>query len=156
MEEADYSRCYDAALSYLDIRQRSESELRQHLVFKRKFPGELVERALSRLKSAGLVDDMSFARQWAHDRVTYRQRSRTRIRIELQQKGIPREVIDDVTSGIDDEENALKAGMKKGRLLVNIEYHQFYSRLSAYLLRQGYGGAVVNKVVALVWDSVKL
>lgn len=155
MQDEDFNRCYETALHFLDYRQRSEAELRSHLLYKRKYSAETVRSVLDKLKQIGLVDDRAFAENWMIDRVTYKQKSGAIIRQELLQKGVDPEIANLAVAGVDDEANALKAGIKKARLLGNYNYLEFCKRLAPYLARRGYGGEVVHKVLPRLWDTVK-
>jgi len=154
MKDEDFSRCYEAALRFLDYRQRSEAELRNHLLYRRKYGVKAVKSVLDKLKQSGLVDDRAFALNWTLDRVTFKQKSRVIIRRELLQKGIDPEIANLVVADINDEDNALKAGIKKARLLGNNNFLEFSRRLGPYLGRRGYSGEVVHKVISLLWDTV--
>jgi regulatory protein len=154
MKDEDFNSCYETALHFLDYRQRSEAELRNHLLYKRKYSAEIVKSVLIKLKQNGLVDDRAFAASWVIDRVTYKQKSSAMIKSELLQKGIDFETANLVVADINDEANALKAGIKKARLLSNIDYLEFSRRLAPYLARRGYSGDVVHKVTPLLWESV--
>jgi len=154
MKDEDFSRCYEAALRFLDYRPRSEAELRDHLLYKRKCGAAIVKLVLVRLKQMGLVDDRVFALNWAIDRVTFKQKSSAMIRHELLQKGIDVETVKLVIADIDDEANALKAGIKKARLLSKLNFLEFSRRLAPYLGRRGYSGEVIRKVIPLLWDTV--
>jgi regulatory protein len=154
MKDEDFNSCYEAALRFLDYRQRSEAELRNHLLYKRKFAAATVKLVLVKLKQIRLVDDKSFALNWVADRVTHKQKSSAMIRHELLHKGIDFEIVDLATREINDEANALKAGIKKARLLGKVDYVEFSRRLAPYLGRRGYGGEVVYRVIPLLWDAV--
>jgi regulatory protein len=154
MKDEDFSRCYEAALRFLDYRQRSEAELRNHLLYRRKYGAKAVKSVLDKLRQGGLVDDRAFALNWTLDRVTFKQKSSAMIRHELMQKGIDVETVNLVVADINDEANALKAGLKKARLLGNSNYLEFSRRLAPYLGRRGYSGEVVHKVITLLWDTV--
>ena len=154
MKDEDFSCCYEAALHFLDYRPRSEAELRDHLLYKRKCGAAVVNSVLVKLKKIGLVDDRVFARNWVDDRVTFKQKSSAVIRRELLQKGIDIETVNLVIADINDEANALKAGLKKARLLANLSYLEFSRRLAPYLGRRGYGGEVIHKAIPLLWDTV--
>ena len=153
MKDEDFSRCYEAALRFLDYRPRSEAELRDHLLYKRKCGAAIVKLVLVRLKQMRLVDDRVFALNWVIDRVTFKQKGSALIRHELLQKGIAVEIVNLVISDIDDEANALKAGIKKARLLGNFNYLEFSRRLAPYLGRRGYSGEVIHRVIPLLWDT---
>ncbi len=149
----EYANCYEAALNYIEYRPRSEAEVRRHLMFKRKFSEESVSRTVARLKKLKLIDDTAFSEMWARERVSHRHKSSLMIKCELMQKGVDGSIIQRVTGGIDDEANALRAGMSKARHLKGLEYPEFYKRLAAYLGRKGYGSDLVKRVVARLWES---
>jgi regulatory protein len=154
IREHNYEKCYDAALHFLEYRARSEEELRRHLSIKRKFDSESVTRAINKLKEVSLIDDRAFAESWMKDRLSFRPKSRMMIRRELLQKGVDRETAARVTGDIDDGESAFNAGIKKAKLLQNLEYPEFYKRLAGYLGRRGYSGDVVHGAVSMLWSYV--
>ena len=151
--EDDRRECYEAALHYIEYRPRSEAEVRRHLQYKRRFGEESVSRAIAKLKELQLIDDRAFSEMWARDRVTHRHKSSLMVRRELIQKGVDAVTIESVTGNIDDEANALRAGMSKARLLRNLDYPEFYKRLASYLSRKGFGVDLVREVVRRLWDS---
>jgi regulatory protein len=154
MKQDDCAKCYDAALHFLEFRARSEEELKRHLLSKRKFEAESVERTVEKLKEVRLIDDKSFAESWTRDRLTFKPRSRLMIQRELLLKGVDKETVGAVTGDIDDGESAYQAGLKKARLLKNVEYPEFYRKLAAYLGRRGYGGEAVNGAVKRLWRDI--
>jgi regulatory protein len=153
--EDEYPQCYEAALKYIEYRPRSEAEVRRHLMFKRRFSQESVSRAIARLKKLKLIDDTAFSEMWARERVSHRHKSSLMVKRELMQKGVDNAVIQRVTGGINDEANALRAGISKARHLNELEYFEFYKRLAAYLSRKGFGAELVKGVVARLWESRK-
>lgn len=154
IEEDSFEKCYDASLHFLEYRARSEDELKQHLLKKRKFDSVSVNRTIDKLKDLKLVDDEAFAESWMQDRLLYRPKSRMMIRRELIQKGVDNEIASRITEEVDDSESAFNAGIKKAKLLRNLEYQEFYRRLAAYLGRRGYGGEVVHGAVKRAWQSI--
>jgi len=153
-DEDEFNRCYEAALNYLEYRPRSEGELRNHLVFKRRFSAGCVSQAMSRLKKTGLLNDRAFAESWIRDRIANKPKGRRMIRQELLRKGVKAEVINEFLADVNDEDSALKAGLKKSRTLAALEHPEFTRRLTAYLARRGYSSEVVNAAVARLWDKV--
>jgi regulatory protein len=149
----DFAACYEAALHYIEYRPRSEAEVMRHLQYKRRFQAESVIRAVAKLKELQLIDDRAFSVMWVRDRVAHRHKSSLMIRHELMQKGVDAGTIESVTADIDDEANALRAGMCKMRLLRNLDYPEFYKRLASYLSRKGYGAELVHGVVRRLWDG---
>lgn len=152
--ESGYKTCYDAALHFLSFRQRSEKELKSHLIFKRGFKEEEVQHVVDKLRKLKLLDDEAFAEQWKNDRVRFKPKSRIMIQRELIQKGVNAHTIQYVTQTIDDEANAYNAGLKKAGQLRSQGYKEFYRKMSGYLGRRGYSSDVVYAVVARLWKSL--
>lgn len=84
----------DAALRFLEARQRSTAEVRRRLATAGYRP-DLVEGAISRLTELGMLDDEAFARAWLESRDRARPRGERALRRELALKGIERQVVDD-------------------------------------------------------------
>jgi regulatory protein len=87
-----------AALRFLEARQRSAAEVRRRLTTL-GYRQELVTGAMERLTELGLLDDESFARAWVESRDRARPRGARALRAELAQKGIDRQLVDEVIAG---------------------------------------------------------
>jgi regulatory protein len=85
----------DAALRFLEARQRATAEVRRRLVTAGYQP-ELVEGAITRLTELGILDDEAFARAWVESRDRARPRGERALRVELRQKGIRGDTVDEV------------------------------------------------------------
>jgi regulatory protein len=153
LTKADYfQRCLDAAFRYLSYRPRSEAEVRGRLK-RRGFASDCIEAVIARLKEQGLVDDLAFAQFWKDNRESFRPRSQRLTRLELKQKGIDSEIIDQVVSGIDEGESAYRAALSRARRLPLTDYHGFRRRLGEYLRRRGFDYEVINHTVVRVWQE---
>jgi len=146
-------RCHDAALIYLSYRPRSEQEIRTHLAQK-KFPVDVVEATVTRLKETGLVDDAAFARFWVENREAFRPRSGRALRAELARKGVSSEIIATVLP-TDDAEAAYRAAQARGRRLVGLDYVTFRRRLIPYLQRRGFTYEVANSAALRLWRELQ-
>jgi regulatory protein len=153
LTKADLShRCLNAALQYLSYRPRSEAELRQRL-HQRGFDGDNVEAALNKLKEQGLVNDLAFAQFWKDNRQSFRPRSQWLTRLELRQKGVAEDIIDQVVAEVDDEDSAYRAAVGRARSLPTADYHSFRRRLDEYLKRRGFSYGVISHTVERVWQE---
>ena len=85
--EKALSRIRERALLLLDSRSRSRQELRDRLV-KAEFEPELVDEVLDSFQRNGLVDDLTFAREWVRQRFERRGKSAAMLDVELQRKGV--------------------------------------------------------------------
>jgi len=147
-----YQRCLNAAIDFLSYRPRSESELRVRLG-RRGFESDTVEAVIARLKERGMVDDMAFAQFWKDNRETFSPRSQWLTRLELRQKGVANEVIDQVVESIDEDNSAYRAGLSKSRRLPRSDYESFRSRLGQYLKQRGFGYRAINGTVERLWQE---
>jgi len=147
-----FKRCYNAAALLLSYRPRSEPELRKRLQ-QRGFNGSIIDAVMTRLKKQGLVDDTAFARFWKDNRESFSPRSQWLTRLELKQKGVADDVIDQVVASIDDEDSAYRSAQKKARSLPRADYQSFRRRLGEHLRRRGFGYGVIKSAINRVWQN---
>ena len=146
-----FHRCLNAAARYLSYRPRSEFELKERL-YQRGFNGNSVEAVLTKLKEQGLVDDMAFAQFWRDNRESFSPRSQWLTKLELRQKGVASDIIDQVVDAIDNEDSAYRAAQSRARNLSLSDYQLFQRRLGEYLKRRGFGYRVINHTVVRLWQ----
>lgn len=145
-------KCLNAALRLLSYRPRSEAEIRTRL--SRRFNGETIEGVILRLRERQIIDDVAFATFWREERDSFSPRGRRLLKVELRNKGIDLEVIDEVLDGIDDEESAYRAAQKRGRTLAKEDYETFRRKLGAFLRRRGFSYGVVNRTTERLWQEL--
>ncbi len=154
LDQDDQHRAYEAALSFLSYRPRSEAEVRQSLERKR-FAPERIAAALARLRGAGLLDDAAFARYWVENRDAFSPRGGRALRAELRQKGVgdqeTRAVLED---GRDEAAGAYAAGERKARQLKGLDRRTFRQRLGAYLARRGFSYDSISEAVDRLYAEV--
>ncbi len=147
-----FHRCLDAATRYLSYRPRSESEVRGKL--KRRGFDDSIETVLTKLKEQGLVDDVAFAEFWEENRESFSPRSQRLTRLELKQKGVSSEIIDQVVDAVDDSDSAYRAALSKAHRWPLSDYHVFRRRLGEYLRRRGFSYEVINHTAELAWQEL--
>ena len=148
-----FDHCLNAASRYLSYRPRSESELKERL-HQRGFDGDNVEAVITKLKEQGLVDDIAFAQFWKDSRESFRPRSQWLIRLELKQKGVAADIIDQVVNGGNDDDSAYRAALGKAHSLPRSDYQVFRRRLGEYLRRRGFGYGVISHTVRRLWQEL--
>ncbi len=89
----DPATVLDAALRFLEARQRSEAEVRRRLT-EHGYRSDLVDGAITRLTELGILDDAAFAAAWVASRDRAHPRGERALRRELVLKGLERSVID--------------------------------------------------------------
>ncbi|MAG59577.1 hypothetical protein CMO96_02190 [Candidatus Woesebacteria bacterium] len=146
---AEEEKVYNKVLRFVTSRPHSEYEIK--LWFRRKKVNpEQVERVFDRLKNLDMVDDKVFARWWIEQRLTFRPKSQRALIVELRQKGVEREVIEDVLANVEfnEVEVAQKVAEKQKGRLKNLPQDLRNRKLSEYLARRGFSWEVVKQILA--------
>ena len=130
---AGLDKAYGNALRYVAMRPRSEWELADY--FRRKgIDEEAGKQITERLRNVGLLDDAAFARTWVSNRRLLKATSKRKLRLELKQKRVPEEIIDQVLAeDVTDERNVLRELIAKKR-----SRYPDRQKLMQYLARQGF------------------
>jgi len=105
MEPADlYKKYLDITLRFLSFRSRSEKEVRDSLI-KKQASNDTIEQIVEWLKDHKFLDDKEFARRFTEQRIKLRPRGMRVIKMELRQKGISQEIIEEITAKNEGEED---------------------------------------------------
>lgn len=149
--ELDAKAAKLAAFDLLARKSWSARELTSRLK-RRGAPDEIARAVVAELASRGYVDDASFARFWAESRARGRRVGSRRLRLELLQKGIPRDVAAAAVAAAFDEApealRCLEAGRRRLPALLRAGLPRAAPRLRDYLVRRGYPVAEVMRTVA--------
>ena len=145
-KEDAYERGKSAAMHLITYRPRSEREVAQRLKQK-KFEADTIERVLIRFRELELVDDAAFARYWIDQRDTFKPRSRMALRQELQQKGIARELIDELLEEIDETTAALRAVKNKAERWRSLPEDEYRHKVTGFLQRRGFHYGIIRDVL---------
>jgi len=149
--ELDAKAAKVAAFDLLARKSWSARELTSRLK-RRGAPDEIARAVVIELASRGYVDDASFARFWAESRARGRRVGSRRLRQELLQKGISRDVAAAAVAAAFEEApealRCLEAGRRRLPALLRAGLPRAASRLRDYLVRRGYPPAEVMRTVA--------
>lgn len=152
-EISDPQVVLDAALRFLESRQRATAEVRRRLSMAGYLPA-LVEGAIERLTTLGILDDDAFARAWVESRDRAHPRGERALRVELRQKGIDRATSDGVLddrAAIDPEADAVAAAnllAKHARTLDRVvDPRARRQRAYALLARNGFGSETAIEAI---------
>jgi regulatory protein len=151
-ETRQSERCLSAALRYLSYRPRGEAELRERLT-QRGFPKEAQNAVISKLSEDGLINDAIFAQFYKDARDYFRPRSKWLTEQELKQKGISSEIIDQVVSTIDEEDNACRAALEKSKRLTDVDYETFRRKVGSHLQRRGFSSSLIKQALNKAWED---
>src|SRR5262245_30547069 len=149
---------YDRALDMLEARARGVVELRR-LLLRKGEPEAAVDETIERLVRVGLINDSSYARQFARSKALGAGLSRRRLQQELTKRGVAREISSEAIAevfdeeGIDEDAAIERVAAKKLKTLAKLAPEVQRRRLYAFLARRGYDSEDIGRVVArLVGD----
>jgi len=144
--------CLDRGLAALARRARSADELRRWLR-QRDYESAHVEDAIERLIAAGALDDLAFARGFAHSRLVGRGFGPRRVAAELGRRGVASATISLVLSELREQSDGDEQGRLEGvarrrlRSLGGLEPEVARRRLIGWLVRRGFGAGEAAGVV---------
>jgi regulatory protein len=97
----------------------------------------------------GLIDDEKFAQWWVEQRSLFKPRGKRALEMELRMKGIKKEVIGQVLSDIevDEEKVARELLNKKSYRWKNLPKREARAKMSAFLARKGFNWEAIEKVL---------
>jgi regulatory protein len=128
---------YELALRALSYKERTESELRRWLA-EREVEGAAIEEVIARLMDAGAIDDASFARRYAEDKVQLAGWGPDRIASSLENRGVSRQHIDAALGGDDQEALLERAVSLLGDRRMACADGRERERALGLLVRRGY------------------
>jgi len=167
MKRTPYQKCYNLALYYLAKRQHSISELSKKLADKEHLP-ESIEKTVEKLTKLNFLNDKEFA----FSRIRYRYETSkwglTRIKLELGQKGIDRDTIEQAIheryedGTLDDtliKQQAFDLIYSRYKNKVELENKRLtaksYSKVVGFLTRRGYTSTQTRYALDLLVETLK-
>jgi regulatory protein len=144
----------DAALRFLEARQRSVHEVRRRLTGA-GYRADLVDGAIERLGDLGVLDDSAFAQAWVESRDRAHPRGARALRQELRLKGIDASiaetVLDERASGSEDVSADVAAAerllARSARVLARVaDPRARRQRAFALLARNGFESEIAREV----------
>lgn len=147
---------YDRTLRFLSFRPRSEKEIidflkKPHGRKKERVDQQTIDKILGKLKDQRLINDEEFVKWWIEQRTGGRPRGIRLIKIELQQKGIDRELIEKILGDYDikilSADGAKRLVEKQYPKYAKLPRQEKYQKLSQFLLRRGFDWDTIKKAI---------
>lgn len=144
---SEFGKLYQRTLEWVLIRPRCERETYDYLkkkTFEKRLDENYIGSIIEKLEDKKYLDDLKFAEWYVENRFVKKGVSRRRLEVELVKKGISREIINQVFSESErnDETEILKIIEKK-----RAKYDD--EKLIQYLVRQGFPYELVRDLVQI-------
>lgn len=153
----DFGVNLNRALRFLSFRPRSEKEIRDY--FKKKQVDPLVsQKIIDKLRESKFLNDMEFARWWVEQRTLIKPRAWRIIKIELKQKGISSEIIEELNINSESEEindltMAIKLAQKRLQRYKNLSRQEIYQKMGRFLISKGFDYDTVKRSIDEVFSK---
>ncbi|MEJ5285970.1 MAG: hypothetical protein CH6_4067 [Candidatus Kapaibacterium sp.] len=138
------------ALNFVSYKQRTKFEVEQKLKQKHYTESE-IQKAIEFLEDFGYLDDKKFAKDYLQFALKQKKYSLLRIKNNLFQKGLSKDVIDEVLRDLQVDsqefENAMNLALKKFQQLVRMNKDNPVQKVAQYLYSKGFSWEMINKVV---------
>lgn len=149
LAQEERNKAYLYAIRYLGFRPRTTVQMESYLKEK-GFPEELAQEIRKRCEQQGYLDDQAFANQWVRERMINKSRSLMALRMELRQKGIAEDAIQEASMQVKNSDQVEAAGRLLAKKLRNhadpltCEERQ---KLSAMLMRKGFSHEIIRQAI---------
>lgn len=156
-QEDDYFKAKDTAFKFLEKNMKTENQLRDKLLEK-EFEPFTIDLVVVLLKEYKLLDDHRYTQQFLAEKL--RSRGLKKVTFELHQKGITKEVLQEVLDTMDtgsiEEESCFKVAEKKYREIQRKEVDRYKqkNKLYTFLAGKGYDYETINSVIRRVMDEM--
>ncbi len=148
----------DAALKYLGARARTVREVERHLDDCQYGEVEIME-TVQRLEELNLLNDQAFAEEFIRTRLATKPMSRAHLREQLLSHEIPKEILETVLAGVDDEmeqHSAYLVAEKYLRQFAGLEDGVRRDRALKRVLARGYSFDRARAAVEAAWEDREL
>lgn len=168
---SEFDTYYLLALRYLNIRFRSEKEIRDYLrkkILKRVQDDavtieaeQLIDLIVHKLKQQKFLNDEEFAKMWIRSRTEFKPKGWRLIKLELKQKGISDEIIKNQELRIKNEGEEKRDELslakeileKKRKKFEPMERQERFTKAGSLLARRGFDLDVIKKAIEEVFEK---
>lgn len=127
----------DYAARLLSVCDRSEKEIREKIL-KKGYSSDECEDAVAFCREYGYIDDERYAEHFVHDAVNLKKLGRERIKLQLRQKGIQSDVIENALRCISGEQDIIKDELDRRFKDVDLSDKKAKNKVFGYFARRGF------------------
>ena len=147
LEKDNREKALQKALRFINFKSRSVHEVKDKLD-EQGFAESVVDDVINELQMKNYINDHEYAANWIASRSQAKPRSRRMLCYELRKKLIPENIIDEaIKSAPENEELALRLGMKYLRRFALLEEKDFNKKMTGVLARRAFSYSIINKTL---------
>lgn len=145
-DDAELKKAKDKALTLLSYKEYTSAELEKRL--KGYTSEEAAVQAVERMTELGLLDDADYAERYARDLAERRGFGERRIRMEMRQKGLPPEAIEEAVSRLETDPVGRARELLEKKYPLWQEDERVKRRAYGALARRGFGPDDIRRAMA--------
>ena len=145
IDASNEKRAKEKALWLISYRDHSKKELSEKL--RRDSDDEAAHKAVERMEELGLIDDEKYARRYAEELINVKHLSVRGARYKLTEKGIDRELADEILEELDPDPREHIATIIERKYKKALPDEKGKRRAVAALQRMGYSWSDINAVI---------
>jgi len=137
----------NTAIKYLSLKMRSSGEVYRKLKDE-GYGDDVIGKVIEELKSMGYINDQVYAGKFINDRMKLKPKSKKMLKMELQNKGIDEDVINEALNEaeIDDLQTAKQLLVKKfGNY--DLKDEKVRRKAYTYLYNRGFGYNLADRII---------
>jgi len=158
-------RILDYCINFLSFRPRTEKEVtdyiikkistKQNIPFQQAKDSKIISEIIKKLKKYKYINDKDFIAWWIKSRNDSKQKGIRLIKLELRQKGIAKDLLDQVSENSDDQlKLALKALAKRKGKWQRTDPKLLKSKALYYLGSRGFDMETIKSAFAIYFKKV--
>ena len=146
------AKAFNAAVNFLKTRERSKKEIRDKLKTK-EYSESVIEKVLDKMERLDLVNDKRFAQMFVNDRMKLKPKGKKVLSLELVQKGVSKDTIEEVLRELIDEDKELELAEKVYQKAIRKygvpDNNESKQKIVKYLLGKGFAYNIVEEVFSI-------
>lgn len=143
------------AVKYLSLKLRSERDVRSRLETA-GYDDDVSDRVIEELTSMGYINDRIYTQKYIYDRSKLKPQSKKLLKYELQNKGIPGEIIDEALSDWAMDEATIAEGLVRRKFgKYDLEDEKVIKKVYSFLHHRGFNFDLIENVLRRVKEEGK-
>lgn len=151
-----YTKARDQAFKILGFKARTQKELYDKLIEK-EYSSFVSEKIVEEMIKYKYIDDLSYANNYLKEQLSYKGNGISKIKFQLSQKGVSREIIDSLFFEDDFYDEQLEKVIqlietKTRRIDIENITDKEKKKIYDFLLRRGYSYSIVNEAFKQIFS----
>lgn len=147
-QRCNYTKAFSLALDIISRKAATKKQIKEKIT-KSGYDEEIVTMVCDELKSMGYLDDVEYAREFAKDMISYKKQGKTKIIMELKNRGVSQDDIREALLDMDFcEEDSISEHLSKKFSHLDLTDMKIKEKAMRYLLYRGFSPSDATEGIA--------